>query len=229
MPERSPSGAESHCQGSHVSLSKPTAALSHEIRRILETDGCRAQLAVYAGGRVPLRSKRGTELGRAFPEVVAGAAQLPDAGALDGELVVRREGRPAFERLQDRLQRRGAAAALAVAEWPVHFVAFDLLRLSGTNMTLWPYRWHRAALKSLYAVRRLSAPWALCQSTRLRRMPSGASTAREGGGLVCRSRTSQGSQGHPQRIRWPIFADCRLWPFVSHHSSSSACTRCTSC
>ncbi|WP_405675327.1 ATP-dependent DNA ligase [Streptomyces canus] len=43
--------------------------------------------------------------------------------------------------------------------------AFDLLRLSGTDTTGWPYRRRRAALESVFAVRRLSAPWALCPST----------------------------------------------------------------
>ncbi|MDG9709405.1 ATP-dependent DNA ligase [Streptomyces sp. DH10] len=127
-------------------------------------DGFRALVSVDSG-QVVLRSRRGTEMAPAFPEVVAGAAQLPDATALDGELVVWEEGRLAFERLQDRLQRRGAGAARAAAEWPAHFVAFDLLRLSGTDTTLWPYRRRRAALESLFAARRLSAPWALCPST----------------------------------------------------------------
>lgn len=43
--------------------------------------------------------------------------------------------------------------------------AFDLLRLSGTGTTSWPYRRRRAALESVFAARRLSAPWALCPST----------------------------------------------------------------
>ncbi|MGW0079419.1 ATP-dependent DNA ligase [Streptomyces cellulosae] len=43
--------------------------------------------------------------------------------------------------------------------------AFDLLRLSGTDTTSWPYRRRRAALESVFATRRLSAPWALCPST----------------------------------------------------------------
>ncbi|MFH9016380.1 ATP-dependent DNA ligase [Streptomyces sp. NPDC017943] len=73
--------------------------------------------------------------------------------------------RLAFERLQNRLQRRGAGASRAAGEWPAHFVAFDLLRLSGTDTTGWPYRRRRAALESVFASRRLSAPWALCPST----------------------------------------------------------------
>ncbi|MFF3140370.1 ATP-dependent DNA ligase [Streptomyces sp. NPDC057927] len=113
-----------------------------------------------------LRSRRGTDMAPAFPEVVAGAAQLPDATALDGELVVwDAAGRLAFERLQNRLARRGAGAARAAEKWPAHFVAFDLLRLSGTDTTGWPYQRRRAALESVFTARRLSAPWALCPST----------------------------------------------------------------
>ncbi|MEU3620026.1 ATP-dependent DNA ligase [Streptomyces sp. NPDC006872] len=128
-------------------------------------DGFRALVSVDAG-RVVLRSRRGTEMGPSFPEVVAGAVQLPDATALDGELVVwDAAGRLAFERLQNRLARRGGGAARAAEEWPAHFVAFDLLRQSGTDTTSWPYRRRRAALESVFAARRLSAPWALCPST----------------------------------------------------------------
>ncbi|WP_233436067.1 ATP-dependent DNA ligase [Streptomyces anulatus] len=128
-------------------------------------DGFRAAVSVDAD-QVVLRSRRGTEMGQAFPEITAGTQQLPDATALDGELVVwDAAGRLAFERLQNRLARRGAGAVRAAKEWPAHFVAFDLLRLSGTVTTGWPYRRRRAALKSMFATRRLSAPWALCPST----------------------------------------------------------------
>ncbi|MER6162728.1 ATP-dependent DNA ligase [Streptomyces sp. NPDC001868] len=128
-------------------------------------DGFRALVSIDAG-QVVLRSRRGTEMGPSFPELVAGAVQLPDATALDGELVVwDAAGRLAFERLQNRLARRGASAAWAAEEWPAHLVAFDLLRLSGTDTTGWPYRRRRAALESVFTARRLSAPWALCPST----------------------------------------------------------------
>ncbi|CAL9278948.1 DNA ligase C [Streptomyces sp. SudanB135_2055] len=128
-------------------------------------DGFRAAVSVDAG-RVVLRSRHGTEMGPAFPEVVSGAVQLPDATAMDGELVVwDAAGRLAFERLQNRLARRGAGAGRAAEEWPAHFVAFDLLRLSGTVTIGWPYWRRRAALESVFAARRLFAPWALCPST----------------------------------------------------------------
>jgi hypothetical protein len=49
----------------------------------LKWDGFRSLVSVDAG-RMVLRSRWGTEMAPAFPEVVAGAAQLPDATALDG-------------------------------------------------------------------------------------------------------------------------------------------------
>jgi ATP-dependent DNA ligase len=95
-------------------------------------------------GRVVLRSRNGTRTAPAFPEAVAATAQLPDPSAFDGELIVWESGRLAISRLQDRLRRRGAARA--GQECPAHFVAFDLLRLSGTDTTGWSCRRRRAAL-----------------------------------------------------------------------------------
>ncbi|MEV6742601.1 hypothetical protein AB0N14_39390 [Streptomyces sp. NPDC051104] len=74
-------------------------------------------------------------------------------------------GRLAFERLQDRLKRRDAGASRLAAQWPAHFVVFDLLRLAGRETTAWPYRRRRAALEELFTERRLVAPRALCPST----------------------------------------------------------------
>ncbi|MFH8993060.1 ATP-dependent DNA ligase [Streptomyces sp. NPDC017940] len=131
-------------------------------------DGFRALLSVD-GGQVVLRSRRGTDMAPAFPEIVSAAAhQLPDATALDGELIVweaGEAGRIAFERLQNRLHRRGAGARQAAAQAPAHFVAFDLLRRSGTDTTHWPYLQRRTALEALFRQQRLTAPWALCPST----------------------------------------------------------------
>ncbi|MET7887623.1 hypothetical protein ABZU45_27575 [Streptomyces avermitilis] len=107
--------------------------------------------------------RRGEEA--SFPEIRSGSRQLPDATALDGELIVWESGRLAFERLQGRLQRRGAGAAHLAAEWPAHFVAFDLLRLAGTTTTAWPYRQRRAALEDLYTEHKLSTSRELCPST----------------------------------------------------------------
>ncbi|MEU3620359.1 hypothetical protein ABZ725_50085 [Streptomyces sp. NPDC006872] len=117
-------------------------------------------------GQVALHPRRSTSLAAPFPEIESGSSQLPDATALDGELVVwDAAGRLAFEQLQSRLQRRGGGAARAADQRPAHFVAFDLLWLSGTDTIGWPYRRRRTALESMFATRRLSAPWVLCPST----------------------------------------------------------------
>lgn len=130
-------------------------------------DGYRAQLARWSGGRVLLRSRQGTDMTAAFPEVRdATLAQLPDDTGLDGELVVWESGRLAFERLQQRLARRSGAGALAAARaWPAHLVVFDVLRLDGRDLTAWPYARRRAALESLFADAGLSTPFTLCPST----------------------------------------------------------------
>ncbi|MEV5273442.1 ATP-dependent DNA ligase [Streptomyces werraensis] len=48
-------------------------------------DGYRAQLAVYGGGRVLLRSRRGTDMTASFPEIRSAAlAQLPTDTGIDG-------------------------------------------------------------------------------------------------------------------------------------------------
>ncbi|MFF0094726.1 hypothetical protein ACFYSF_32885 [Streptomyces canus] len=60
----------------------------------------------------------------------------------------------AFERLQQRRHRRAGAAAQAAAQWPAHFVAFDLLRL-GTDRTRQPYQERRRALEELFTGQQL--------------------------------------------------------------------------
>ncbi|MFD8440156.1 ATP-dependent DNA ligase [Streptomyces microflavus] len=132
-------------------------------------DGYRALLARYADGRVVIRSRRGTDMTAAFPEITRAAASLP-AGvefAMDGELVVWEGGRVAFERLQGRLNRTAAGAAGMAAQWPAHYVAFDLLRLNSTDpdLTAQPYTARRAALEELFTDQALAPPWTLCPST----------------------------------------------------------------
>jgi hypothetical protein len=129
-------------------------------------DGYRAQLAVHAGGRVMLRSRQGTDMTTAFPEIRAAAVeQLPADTGLDGELVVWEQGRLAFERLQQRLARRGRGAAEGAGQWPAHYVVFDLVHADATDLTGWSYARRRAALEALFTDRQLEAPLTLCPST----------------------------------------------------------------
>ncbi|MFH8533237.1 ATP-dependent DNA ligase [Streptomyces tendae] len=125
-------------------------------------------LARYTDGRVLLRSRKGTDMTPAFPEIRdAALAQLPDDTVfLDGELVVWESGRLAFERLQQRLARRRGTGALAAAQsWPAHLVVFDLMRQGSTDLTPWPYNRRRSALEQLFAENGLTAPLTLCPST----------------------------------------------------------------
>lgn len=109
-------------------------------------DGVRTLLDV-SDSRIRLTSRAGNDVSAGYPELVAQAADVGDA-LLDGEIVVFVEGRPSFERLQTRMHLRGRAEVTrAAAETPVTFVAFDLLRRYGVDLTARPYDERRATLE----------------------------------------------------------------------------------
>lgn len=128
-------------------------------------DGYRALLGRPGDGRVLLRSRRGTDLTAAFPEIVTAAAALPPDVVLDGELVVWEDGRLAFHRLPGRLGRRPTTVARLARAAPAHFVVFDLLREGDSTLVRRPYAERRAALERLFGARGLGPPWTLCPST----------------------------------------------------------------
>ncbi|MFE3687788.1 ATP-dependent DNA ligase [Streptomyces sp. NPDC059095] len=86
------------------------------------------------------------------------------AARINGEIVVWESDRLAFERLQQRMARRGAGAAEGSRQWPAHYVAFDLVH-AGKDLTGWPYARRRSALEALFTDRGLGAPLTLCPST----------------------------------------------------------------
>ena len=88
-------------------------------------DGYRA-LAFIEGDRVELRSRRGLELGRDFPRLVAELGkQAVQSMVLDGEIVAfDASGKPSF----GAMQNRGAGAERAV------FYCFDLLHFAGVDL-----------------------------------------------------------------------------------------------
>jgi bifunctional non-homologous end joining protein LigD len=109
-------------------------------------DGVRALLDVSERG-VRLTSRVGNDISGGYPEIVAQAAEVGDA-LLDGEIVAFADGRPSFERLQTRMHLRGKAeVARATTECPVTYVAFDLLRRFGVDLTARPYAERRATLE----------------------------------------------------------------------------------
>jgi ATP-dependent DNA ligase len=130
-------------------------------------DGFRALLAREEDGGLLLRSRRGTVLTRAFPELTSAsmAAAWPRGAVADGELVVWHEGRLAFERLTERLNRRPGTVARLAATAPANLVVFDLLHDGDRPLLDRPYAERRAALEELFTYRRLGPPWTLCPAT----------------------------------------------------------------
>jgi bifunctional non-homologous end joining protein LigD len=113
-------------------------------------DGVRALLDVNERG-VRLTSRAGNDVSAGYPELVAQAAEVGDA-LLDGEIVAFDGGRPSFERLQSRMHLRGKAdVARAALDCPVTFVAFDVLRRFGVDLTARPYAERRATLERFAA------------------------------------------------------------------------------
>jgi bifunctional non-homologous end joining protein LigD len=108
-------------------------------------DGVRALVDVTERG-VRLQSRVGNDITGGYPELVAQAAEVGDA-LLDGEIVAFDAGRPSFERLQQRMHVRGKAdLARLVEQVPVTFVAFDVLRRYGVDLTARPFAERRATL-----------------------------------------------------------------------------------
>ncbi len=108
-------------------------------------DGIRVQ-AVREDGVERLYSRTGDEISRAFPDVMAG---LTFEGAVDGELVVWRDGTVApFADLQQRLNRKTVDARLMAAQ-PAAIVAYDLLAEAGEDLRPLPLAQRRARLEAL--------------------------------------------------------------------------------
>ncbi|MEN8602899.1 ATP-dependent DNA ligase [Microbacterium rhizosphaerae] len=79
-------------------------------------------------------SRRGTDLTGIFPEIVAAARdQLPLQSIFDGELVIWRDERLAFDALLKRLSSGARRARSLARELPAHLVLFDVLALDGLD------------------------------------------------------------------------------------------------
>ena len=99
-------------------------------------DGYRVLAFIDRNG-IKLRSRRGLELSRQFPRLVAELAkQEVDGMILDGELVAfDAGGRPSFGAMQDRAQLKTEREIAAADEaMPVVFVCFDLLYFAGVDL-----------------------------------------------------------------------------------------------
>jgi bifunctional non-homologous end joining protein LigD len=114
-------------------------------------DGVRA-IAHCRPGRLELRSRNLNDVTAQYPEVRRLSRQLGARDAvLDGELVAfDAEGRPSFERLQQRIhQTEEAVVRRRMKSHPVTYAIFDLLHLDGRDLTKEPYRRRRELLEEL--------------------------------------------------------------------------------
>ena len=120
-------------------------------------DGIRVQAAAGReadGIRVArLYSRTGEDISRSFPDLVEA---LKFEGAIDGELLIVREGRvQSFNMLQQRLNRKAVTPKL-MADFPAHLRAYDLLVEGRQDLRERPFLERRARLEAL--VQRLADP-----------------------------------------------------------------------
>jgi bifunctional non-homologous end joining protein LigD len=114
-------------------------------------DGVRA-LLYWEPGNLRLESRNLNDITAQYPEVRALGRELGSRRAvLDGELVAfDDDGRPSFERLQQRMHLASpSAAARRARELPVTYVVFDLLYLAGRTLCGAPYSERRTILEDL--------------------------------------------------------------------------------
>ena len=109
-------------------------------------DGFRGVLE-NLGGDLRLWSRNGRPLLRYFPELEEVGAQLPPESALDGEIIISRDGRLEFDQLQLRLHPAESRIRRLAAEIPSDYVAFDLLLWKGTPVHELPLEKRRRELE----------------------------------------------------------------------------------
>ena len=106
-------------------------------RGILENDG--DELALW--------SRNGRPLLRYFPELRALGDRLPPHSALDGEIVIEREGKLDFDAMQNRLHPAESRIKKLSAETPATFIAFDVLLWDGVAVHQRPLAERRVELE----------------------------------------------------------------------------------
>ena len=111
-------------------------------------DGFRGLLENLSG-ELRLWSRNGRPLLRYFPELRPLGDLLPPRSALDGEIVISRDGVLDFDAMQTRLHPAESRVRKLSAEIPATFVAFDVLLWDGNEHWHDPLRERRASLERL--------------------------------------------------------------------------------
>ena len=108
-------------------------------RGVLENDG--GELALWSRNERPLL--------RYFPELAPLGDLLPPHSALDGEIVIARDGALDFDSMQTRLHPAESRIRKLSAEIPAQFIAFDILLWDGEPVWKLPLEERRSELERL--------------------------------------------------------------------------------
>src|ERR671928_2104117 len=98
-------------------------------------------------GELNLWSRNARPLLRYFPELRDLGELLPADSALDGEIVIERDGVLDFDAMQLRLHPAESRVRKLSAEIPAQFIAFDVLRWKGEAIDQLPLQKRRAKLE----------------------------------------------------------------------------------
>jgi ATP-dependent DNA ligase len=109
-------------------------------------DGFRGILE-NVGGELALWSRSGKPLLRYFPELATLGELLPPRTALDGEIVIVRDGALDFDAMQMRLHPAESRIRRLSGEIPAEFVAFDILLWEGEEIWTLPLEERRVQLE----------------------------------------------------------------------------------
>ena len=118
-------------------------------------DGFRGVLE-NAGKELALWSRNGRPLLRYFPELRPLGELLPPKSALDGEIVIVRDGALDFDAMQMRLHPAESRIRKLSGEIPAEFVVFDVLLWDGEPVWRRPLEERRAELERIAGGFRLS-------------------------------------------------------------------------
>ncbi len=129
----------------------------HDFTAEWKWDGTRIQAVSGVGedGQhvARLYSRTGEDISKSFPELLD-VLRIP--AAIDGELLILRDGRvQSFNVLQQRLNRKAVTAKL-IADFPAHIRAYDLLMLDGEDLRDRPFAERREKLAGF--IERLDTP-----------------------------------------------------------------------
>jgi DNA ligase 1 len=113
-------------------------------------DGVRVQI-IKRDGRAFVWSRGEEMIADKFPEVADAASKLPDGTVLDGELVIRTDGKILPHAvLQARLKQTRVSKAL-IAKMPAAVMAYDVLEESGLDRRVTPLAVRRRILERIVA------------------------------------------------------------------------------